>query len=282
LATLGEGESEFLTFESSGQLPVAAYPFFAIGLGWLAVTLFRYFSEGKFKTLAMSPWSYVVVAILVSPIPTALVGNPQQVRISPLFPFVILATVIGLQQFFTALSKYRAVQVIGALLVGGAILGQTAIFLTDFYTVHTTKYEYYYQSYVPGLMTYLKTLEDPSTDVFIKPTFSDPLMFYAYYTSMNPRHYQANAVLGEKEASGFQHTTSLGTFHVSSESWEYLGCQGLRAQRRTIVVTNEDTSALVLYRAQSSNGVHTYTYVYDVTARLDPKKCQIALPTETL
>lgn len=268
LATTGEGENIFLTIQGYGQFYSVWYPFIVLGLVWIVVSRLPLFATLQKKAVAISypAWLLIIAGCLFAPLPTILVGIPQPVRISPLLPFLIIACVVGVALVFKLLQN-KWLLLFSSSIVAGIFVYQAASFLTNYYFVHTIKNEYFYQSYLPDLYSFLATVE-PTTKVYIKPFYSDPLMFYAYYTDMDPVAYQQQAVLGELEASGFQHTIGLGNIATTNDSAEYVGCQARAAGEKALFVTNDIQPFPVVYKGSSASGVHSFVYVYDTT---DPK-----------
>lgn len=268
LATIGEGENIFLTIQGYGQFYSVWYPFIVLGLVWLVVCQLPLFAtlQKKMFSLSYPAWLLIIAGCLFAPLPTILVGIPQQVRISPLLPFLIIGCITGVALVYSML-KNRWLVILSSVAIAGIFAYQAASFLTNYYFVHTIKNEYFYQSYLPDLYTFLSTV-DPETKVYIKPFYSDPLMFYAYYTQMDPVAYQQQAVLGELEASGFQHTVGLGNIATTNDSAEYIGCQARAAGEKAFFVTNDNQPFPLVYKGSSASGVHSFVYVYDTT---DPK-----------
>jgi hypothetical protein len=265
LASVGEGEEYFaLAVEDFGQLYSVTYPFFIIGL---AALLFV-----KDKSLKKAHIWLFWIGLLLAPLPTVFVGEPQKVRLSAMYPFVLIACIYGMKKV-SELLKPRILSS-GLFVIITAFLSIHAfIFLTEYYSVHTIKHEYYYQSYLRDLYAYLETLPE-DTLINIRPFFSDPLMFYAFYTDMDPAKYQQQAVLGVLEPTGFQHTVEIGNVQAYDISIDAVGCKGRKAGITAVHVTDiYMPDAKLLYQGKATNGVHTYVYVYDATASLKANSC---------
>lgn len=271
LATLGEDGLHFLTVKGYGQFYFILYPFFVIGvLALLNIT--------KVIELPLRNRLLIASGLLLSPLPTILVGDAQKVRISALFPFVLIMIILGLQIAWQVIKQrwLRQLLLVGTL---GIVTLNAGAYLVTFMTIHTVKNDYYYQTYLPDLIDFLQQY-GPDTDIVIKPFFSDPLMFYAYYTQMDPAFYQENAVLGELEASGFQHTVGLANLHVEDTSLVKVTCRAAEQGKHTIFVTNTkegDNWENIVY---SLNGSLAYVYSYDTQKylALNPTVCGGATP----
>lgn len=257
LATEGEDET-FLTVAHFGQLYTSLYMFFAIGVGALLFT----------NLIPSRHARFILAGLLISMVPGVLAGEPQKVRLSPLLPFVVVATTVGTAQVFQFIKGYlrpnwrKLVSPLAMAALIGAVSIQTLSYVTSFVGVHSIQRENEYQSYLPDLYSYLRTLPADSL-VVIKPFYSDPLMFYAFYDKIDPRWYQQNAVLGPLESSGFQHTVELGNVWAYDYSLSTVRCKAIERGAHGYLVTNEELPIAPIYQGKSTNGVHTYVYVYD-------------------
>lgn len=267
LTTRGEEDIIFLTVQEFGQIYPLLYPLFILGI----VALFYNKKSGITKNGVV----LIVAGLLLSPLPTILVGDPQKIRISALLPFIFILLGVGAAYLHELLEKKVFQMVVSCALVLGTT-GYAYLYFVEYFTVHTVSNEHHYQSYLPDMYTFLNTLEE-ETLIVIKPFYSDPLMFYAFYSKMDPATYQEQAVLGELEDSGFQHTVELGRVWAYDYSLQHVGCIGHQRNQQAVFVTNEKVEgAKILYEGRSTNGVHPYVFVYDATASTISETC----PTE--
>lgn len=268
LATEGEEDIIFLTVKNYGQVFSVVYPFIIFGIFYVLIN----------KKLEYYQKLFIFSGLIFAPVPTLLVGEAQKIRISVLLPFIIILAVMGLKFIYKQIEfidlKYKPLQFLFLPLFVLAVTLQGYFYFVDYFTVHVVKNEAHYQSYLPELYKFLQTL-DSSTQVVIKPFYSDPLMFYAFYTKMDPREYQAKAKLGELEASGFQHTVELGNIWAYDYDIETVGCIGHKKYKQSVFVTSQRIEgASMIYEGKATNGVHSYVFVYDATKSVDAKKCK--------
>lgn len=255
LATTGEEGLTFLNVQGFGQMYVSLYPFFILGIVALLASQVKFVLPDRLRILLLS-------GLLLTPLPTILVGDPQKVRISPLLPFVFLTTIIGLA-FTLKFFRNRLLQKIIFSCVILSTVGLSLFYFVDYFTYHSVKNDFHYQSYVPEMMRFVKEI-DPNATVIIKPFFSDPLMFYAYYTKMDPRQYQQQAVLGPLEDSGFQHTVGLGRLKIQDDSLYNVACAAVATNTPTYFVSNtKEPDAEPLHVLRSQNGSLVYATIYD-------------------
>lgn len=265
LVTKGELSTDFLTIDGFGQFFPVLYPLIIFGIAGI---LFL-------KRTKMTPMQklLIVIGLLISPIPTAFVGEPQKVRISALYPFLLVTIVYGAIVFDQLLKKKLLKNLFMTFLVL-TLFGYTFLYQMEYQGVHTTQHEFKYQSYLPSLHRYLNLLPDDAI-INIIPFYSDPLMFHAFYTKMDPSVYQSLAVLDEYDGANFRHTVELGNIWAHKYSPEQLGCLALEKGVRGYYVTDKKLEYLDLdHTEKSSNGVNTYAYVYDVTGLMLERSCE--------
>ncbi|MEO8581362.1 MAG: glycosyltransferase family 39 protein [Patescibacteria group bacterium] len=274
LGTHGESNEKFLTAENAGQFASILYPFFIIGFVRLIIVCIEDWNEKRASHQFLIS-SLILFGLLLTPIPSILAGDPQKVRISAFYPFVVLTMMLGMSWLYNTIKVKKIFKQLTVLLILGVLFIQSAQFLTNWFGVHTLKHGDMYQSYLPKLFRYLQPqLENPDTHVYVKPFFSDPIMFYAYYTHYDPAKYQQLAKLGVKEASGFQHTVQLENFFVTQVSLGEIGCQAILTGQRTLYITSEKIEgANVAFSVYSENGVDPMVFVYNAPLSVDPKKC---------
>lgn len=265
LATHGEGNEDYLTVDGFGEFYWLLYPFLLIGLAHVL------------RNYSISSKALILGGLLISPIPSILVGDPQPVRASAMIPFIIVLIVEGIKQTtqylqtLTAKGKLFALGMLTMLSIG--ILWQTAWFYTSFLTVHTVKNELSYQSTLPELHSYLESLPT-STVIYIKDFYTDPVMYYAYYTNFNPSLYQQQVVYRDQEQTGFRHPRSIDRVFEVKEPIETIGCLAILQNQEAVYVTNQESDSPELFRIKSTNGVHTLAIIYDADAAVEPSKCR--------
>jgi len=279
LATYGEANERFLTVQGFGQFVVVLYPFFILGLIWLFTKINSWtVTEGVIAT-----------GLLITPLPSILAGEPQKVRISALLPCVVLTMLLGVKQGVEIWNSLQWSQFwkkwIGYAVVAGIslfFLTASASYFINYYTVHTVKNDYQYESYLRDLFPYLQQ-NFPESLIYVKPFFSDPTMFYAFYTNMSPQQYQRQAVLGPKETSGFQHTIAIDKMKVWDSGFTSAACDAVLKHKPSVYVTNEQAPhGVLLKEIKSENGALTYAFVYDAlrSGKLNVQECNDLTPAQ--
>lgn len=234
----------YLNVDGYGQFFVFLLPLYLVGFAWL-------WQNRKSHALAVF---LVVAGLLAAMLPVVLAGEPQKIRASAMLPFFILLIAGGFQTIIETLPK-KFFPLIG-LLFFALFTGWTMSFMTSLLTIHTQKYDFAFNTHAAKMIAYLKTLP-PSVTVRIAPSFSDPIMQYAFLTSYDPASYQNNVVLSELERSGFQHARQLGNIEVTTEPYTERPC--------SLYVTDRDLGLkpqAIEYVVRSSNGVHPLLFAY--------------------
>lgn len=258
----------YQSVDKFGQFYLFLAPVIFLGL---VATLFQ---TSSLKLSAWQRW-LIILGLLITPISSVLAGEAQMVRLSALLPLMLLLVGLGLEFIYQFLSQGRWQMVFLGIL--SLLLANTASFLTNFYTIHTVKYDQVYESYLPELFDYLATLP-ADAQIYLKPFFSDPIMAYAYYQQVDPAWYQQHVKLGKLEASGFQHAVELDNYLVSEDPMINLGCQAVKDDIQAYYVTNEEFKNPIIeyvYKVNSTNGSLGYAYIYDASgyARSQAKLC---------
>jgi len=278
LATQGEGEIPYLTIAQNGQIYLLLYPFFLFGTGLLVVQVVQIFTPVKNSTFKNTSGTstpqeslFILSGLVLTPLPSLLVGNPQPVRMSAFIPFMLIAIGLGIQWFWSYLPKnLKAIGATGFFVLLG---WSSLLFFVNFYSIHVLKNDIAYDSHLPAFFEYIQTIPKETTIAY-NQTISDPIMYYAYYTKIHPTIYQEQVVLGELEASGFQHALELGNFISTEKDHVQVGCDAYNQNKKAVFATRDVLNYPILYSAKSFHGVHTYIYVYDIMGGVDPIECK--------
>jgi len=264
LATTG-GSEAFYNVTGFGQFYQILYPLFILGLAALLLHKF-----GRHKHLRF----LIVSGVLVSIIPGLLTSDPQKVRYSALYPFLLVTVILGLDTLYTLVKKPLHRFILPLLLL--ILAAEATTFLAYFYTTHSFKTDFAHQSFAPGLMTYLGQQANQDTVINIIPFFPDPIIYYAFYNQLDPTTYQHTTVLGDLEASGFQHTQSVGAVWARDINFDVFSCLAAEAGKRGLYATNANfMDQTKLKTLTSENGVLDYAYVYQTKEK--PENCAFHL-----
>lgn len=271
LAFSGDSDG-FLTVKNYGQFALFLYPFFILGLMILSLDRKKLFRSKQSNIF----WVLVISGLLITPLPAIISGEPQKIRLSPLLPFLIIVYVIGIRYAWRAIinwykkSKYNFIpnKTFKRILLTLALLLfliESSRFFTNYFTVHASKNDYMYQSEMRGAMELADTLIKKGNKVVVSSSLSEPAIFYAFYSKMDPRLYQQELVLNPKDDLGFQHMQGVKNLYASHRTWQSIACQSLRDNQPTFYVTNEQLVRIEpAFTVYSDNGVMKYLFIYDV------------------
>lgn len=255
----GETDLNYMSVPKYGPYLVPAYLLFIYGL---VVSIKKNLDSDKLILL---------VGTAFAPIASILVSYPHKVRMSALLVFLLIWTAIGLKHLMKLVSsKLWRIGVFILVILMSSYLG-FAYYIT-LISVHFPKEDQAFVSYLPETFNQIDQLAEDKL-VFIKPFFSDPILYYAYFNQIDPLHYQQNVVLGKKEESGFQHAVGLDNIKVADLSLKEAACLGFEQDKKSILITDQDHNLPTIKVIKSVNGVHDLVYFYDATAENDQDIC---------
>jgi 4-amino-4-deoxy-L-arabinose transferase-like glycosyltransferase len=256
----GEKDLKFLSVDNFGLLPIIAIPFYLVGL--------LYISQ-KILTKKITSFDiFLIISLIVTATPAVLGGSAQRVRLSPLFPFLLIIIVYGISEIEKIFKKEKYKNYFNIFIFAVFILWGI-IFMGNYLTIHLKKYELSYGSFLNPLSKYLGTL-DKNTEVYVKPQ-TEFITYYAYYNQIDPAIFQKETKWYEPNAVGFQHATDFRNIHVKDMHQDLLFCLAKKTNKKIVLVTNDNlTNTLgektLLKKISSYNDVYTYSFVYNINA----------------
>jgi len=268
LFTQGEQSEKYLTLANYGQFATGLAPLFYLGLVFLFV---------GYRPLNGFSRFFIIAGLLIAGLPALFAGDAQKVRLSPLLPFLVMTIVIGgmvgwelIQIFCRRLPHSQAMLLkLGVLVIIGLIgMFNILSFFTSFFAVEMAKESLSYQSHVRRLMEYLSPAYHQGAQIFMNPMFSDPVMFFAFFSKLDPSVYQSTVKLAELEPSGFQHALGVERFQITETSFSEIACHALGLNQPTLYVSRSPLPMQIkpIFIAESDNSVHEMAYVYDALA----------------
>lgn len=269
LVTTGNRSNRYQTLERYGQFYLAIWPLIFFGF---VANIFQF----KFLKLEKETKVLLWLGLFFAPIPAIMVGDPQKIRLAPLLPFLIIVSVLGFKLIRDRLKSPLIRQLFVSTMFFLIFIASGPYFV-DYFTVHTHKHDYVYQSYLPELFETIEELKTDQTKVYLRPFFSDPIMAYAFYQKVSPQAYQRMVELGVEEESGFRHAVGLDNYLMTDVNLDNLSCQLDPTEGPILYVTNQKYDGVKFVdRIASENGALYYAYIYDVIDYLKshPKACQ--------
>lgn len=246
----GDKISKYINVDYFGLLPLILLPFYFLGL----IFLFNKTVNKKFSKFEL----FLLFGLIITPLPALIVSDPQKIRLSSLFPFLIILISYGAK----SLNKQLQLLLNFLLVVSGLF------FIVNLLFIHVQKYEIAYLTYVPKLMKYLGE-QDKTTNIYIKSITEAPIM-YAYENRIDPVIFQRLAIRKEPDSIGFVHIKDLGNLHITDFSIEEIYCQNKDNRSKILYITNEDfikTNRIskVNKIIRSENQVDILAFIYDVS-----------------
>ena len=254
----GDKNSKYINVDNFGLLPIVLLPFYFMGI----IHLWNLFTKQKLSKNEL----FIIFGLIITPLPSLLVGDPQKIRLSALLPFLIILIVFGFYHLESYLKKLISNRTY--------YLGMTAFltifslfFMINFLTIHVQKYEIAYNTYVPKLMNYLGKF-NKDISIYIRSITESPIL-YAYTNKTDPTVFQKSVIRKKPDAIGFVHATDLDNLHVIERSIEEIYCQSKKNHSQALYVTNENfvktgkvkkTTKIIW----SENGVDTLAFIYNV------------------
>lgn len=251
----GESGYLFLNVKHYGLFYFFLMPFYIAGLISYLVKLIR-------KTATKND-QLILLGLLLSPLACLIVSEPQKIRLSPLFPFLIIVITKGIELSVSLFRKLTAKKIF-LYLFQLILLFNTLLFMFDFLVIHIHKEDLEYQGHFIDLFNYLKTV-NKDHEIYIR-SVGEPIIFYAFINKTNPHYFQRNVKRFSTNELGFSYTASLGNIHKTDLSAGQVACL-LKNKQKGIYVTNENlvnTGGFkkILKTIDSENKVHHYHFIY--------------------
>jgi len=247
------------------------YPFLL--LFYLAGFVYMWLRITKFKLNKYE--FFVLCGLFITPLSCLLVGDPQKVRLSGLFPFIIifLAYGIALIDSYIKQKTMRQFYYIGIIV---CFFVFTFLFAVDFFVIHLHKNEIYYQNHISKLMRYLASF-DKKTQIYIK-SIDEGIIYYAYVNKVDPYKFQRQVKRNKPNNDGFAHAIRFENIHIDSAQIDTIYCQTKDNGSTTLYVTNEDlvksnkvsNTENIIYNENKSLRM---LFVYDVSDITKNIKC---------
>lgn len=253
----GDNKDPSLYVDNFGLFYVWLLPFYLLGILVILNRLYhKHFTANDI---------FIFLGCILSVTPSLLVGSAHILRLTALFPFLIIVMMYGV----SLLENYFKNKIVRQIAYGSLYILSflsAFFFLILFLTVHVQKYETAFRTFVPKLMNYLG-VQDPHTQIYIN-SLTEGIMYYSFINKVDPSFYQKNVKWNKPDAIGFFHASDLSNIHITNENLYILGCRLKKEHTNALYVSNENISDIpkeakkIIY---SENGVLTLAVIYDFT-----------------
>lgn len=239
---------EYLNDPSFAEFYMFLIPFYLVGA-------FYWFKKKGFEG------DLVKYVFLISPIPSALVGDPQIVRGSALLIFVGLFCSTGIIETSKHISKniYKYVfwVIIGLLMEISLIR-----FFVSYAYIYPGKYESSFYHLPNEILLFLKENEQNYDTIYIDKIYPDAHIMVAFFNQIDPLWYQENIIRPiTGDYFGFSHPTKMGKYEFGGLLMNDLICND--QYEKTLYVTNHN-DLLPHWKFMGFSGVHVHAQVYDI------------------
>lgn len=252
----GDEGAEYVNVDGYGLLSIIVFPLYIIGIMYLVT---------KLSTRSLTRYEMLVLlGLIISPLPTVVFGTLQKVRLSGLFPFILITCMYG-AKYMMSVVRIPWRRILVSFVFGLTILVFLGFFMIDFLAIHTYKYEITLQTPIAKLMKYLGTL-DKKTPIYIR-SINEAIVLYAYYNAVDPRFFQDSVIRPPSDSGGFSHATDLGNIHKTDKNIDEIYCEN-KNSIPVIYATNVDLVKESLMKKSiniiySRDNVHDLYYVYN-------------------
>lgn len=263
-----EGDKlEYLNNPDFGEYLIILIPFYLVGLyQFINIKNQSNVSNNNKKKGKY----YLLVVFLLTPLSSALVGDPQIVRGSGLLLFVALFSAVGLNYLLELIKNKKVKQVALAIFSLIFIFNFSQYFISYNY-IYSAQYENYIYPLDQRTVTYLNEVEENFESIYISNVFPDAHILLAFYNKIDPRYYQTNIVRPQADGFGFSHPSSLGKYDFGDNSL----LKQLCTTKNSLYVTfNDELSAQwgideekienYVYEIKGFSGVHTQVKFFDL------------------
>ena len=259
----------YLSVANYGVLPVVLLPLFVVGF-FVLLTRAR-------RRITTPTTLLILGALIITTLPTALVGPPQRVRLSALIPFVMIIITMGYGRVLDIVVSRKA-KIVLSTLVWCITLGIGFAFIIDFYFVHIPKLKIDYRSDIPAVMKYLYANANEK-DVFFEESNANFPIHYAYHNVVHPRDFQKYARYSSVDSGGFSHPVGYKNLRIPTRPLEELICNAYSTKDYFYYVTNEvvrDMGAgpeIPVYTELSGDKKSAVSYIYLIDSTKYDKQC---------
>lgn len=236
------------------------------------IILLPFYFWGLFKLIkTKTPQSKLLIgAYLITPVASALAGEPQIVRGSGLLIFVALLAGLGFSDVMSQIKQLRW-QIIGITAVTGIFACFAGQYFLSYQYIYSARSENYFYQLDKRTVSFLNQVDKDFDTIYITNHFPDAHILLAFYHQIDPKIYQEQVQRPQPDNFGFSHPTKLGKYEFGGLGWHDVLC---RDQQKTLFVTFGDNLPSTWkiagqpFALKDFSNVHTQVQFYNlVTVR---------------
>lgn len=253
----------YLAVREYGVFPLASFILYIVGVVATCTSTRRPYSS-----------LLLVCLVLLTTVPTALVGNPQRVRLSALLPLLVYICAIGFEAIYQhVLGSFKRqglfIVIYGTMIISGLF------FTLSFIDVHVVRYTKNYDGPVRGAITYLANIPE-NTDVYFSSDMHNALTWYAFYTAVDPKNYQRFAKYSTPDSGNFSHPLSYANIYMQEQSLMDIYCKQKKSKRNFVFVTSDKVNIdpslvkppIYTYLSHDKNSSLINIHLFDFRAKI--------------
>ncbi len=260
----GDKELKFMHVDGYALMYLSLLPFYLAGL--------IFFIQKIISKQITKDELFIFLGLFLTPLPALIVSDAQKVRISSMYPFVLVTCMYGfshLSSMFTKEQYKRAVP----LLLSFVLSLNLVFFMVNFLHIHVKRYEISFHQPVAKLMQYLGQ-QGKEVPIYIK-SIDEAIVLYSYYNAVDPAVFQTSVQRPPLDHVGFSHATNLINIHRSDKNFDQIYCEAHARKTHALIATNENLTYLGKAKKAkkiifTEGNVHEIYYVFD-TRDIYPK-----------
>ncbi|MBP8591491.1 hypothetical protein KBI33_03470 [Candidatus Shapirobacteria bacterium] len=253
----GDIDQKNVSPEGWGSFYLFLLPFFLLGI----VSLFRRTFKKKEKWAILS-----LLSLFFAPIPASLVGNPVSQRSLPLWPFLMITIILGVEYFLTFLKK-REGQNLAVFLLFFLLAFTSLRYLINYFWVYTQTNDDLWRTEVTQVAQYVKENGEDYNQILVSDIGGkEMILSLAFYQKIDPSFYIQNVKRTEPDAYGLTQPYQLGKYQLGSFSLEEL-LSSKDLPERTLLITTPGHKKWQPYAEAfiwDRHRVHLLAEIYDI------------------
>lgn len=201
------------------------------------------------------------IGLLVAPIPSALVGDPQIIRGSAALPFIGLIIAIGADQIFNWLEK-KQIKLVAIMSMAAIGVYSLLSFLISYFYIYPFKYDNAFYQVPKELALRLKQEENRMDQIYIRDKFTTPHIYLAFYQQIDPDWYQKNIQRPGEDKFGFFHPVKMGKYVFTNLELTTFLCD--KDYQNILFVSDHSEEFTAGWTYYNFSEVHIQGTIYDV------------------
>jgi len=234
-----------------------------------AILLPFYFLGIYYAVKKWGDFGDIVLALIVSVLPSVLVGETQAIRLSPHLPFVVMMLVLGIKEVEEEF-KVRKINILKILAILLVVMTSLAV---PKYAANVFGASQEWLSYGRDIVQVATELSDDGYTVYIDHVMPEPHMFLAYWNQIEPDEYQMMDKAATVDKLGFKRPTKLGekyVFVLKQNEYQDLVCDHYENEKVAFITNELNSQGFLTHKTITNlNEAHAMAKVYRLDEMLE-------------